>query len=123
MTARANAMRDVAHQVADAIYEKILGVRGAFWTRVAYITATGVGDGSRYALMVADSDGWNPQTVVRSAEPLLSPAWSPDGRKLAYVSFRSEEHTSELQSLMRSSYAVFCLKKKNTQISTTLYTT
>src|SRR3546814_1314287 len=128
MTARANAMRDVAHQVADAIYEKILGVRGAFWTRVAYITATGVGDGSRYALMVADSDGWNPQTVVRSAEPLLSPAWSPDGRKLAYVSFergnssiyiqdiRSEEHTSELQSLMRISYAVFCLKKKqNTQ--------
>ena len=87
MTARSSAMRDVAHQVADAIYEKILGVRGAFWTRIAYITATGVGRDSQYALMVADSDGWNPQTVVRSGEPLLSPAWSPDGRKLAYVSF------------------------------------
>src|SRR5690606_16433907 len=85
MTARASAMRDVAHQMADAIYEKILGVRGAFWTRIAYVTATGSGNGMRYALVVADSDGWNPQTVVRSAEPLLSPAWSPDGRKLAYV--------------------------------------
>ena len=87
MTARSNAMRDVAHQIADAVYEKILGVRGAFWTRIAYVTATGVGRGSRYALMVADADGYNPQVVVRSAEPLLSPAWSPDGRRLAYVSF------------------------------------
>ena len=87
LTARAGAMRDVAHQIADAIYEKILGVRGAFWTRIAYVTATGVGKGSRYALMVADADGWNPQTVVRSNEPLLSPSWSPDGRRLAYVSF------------------------------------
>src|SRR5690606_16166093 len=86
MTARANAMRDVAHQVADAVYEKILGVPGAFWTRIAYITAAGTGNATRYALMVADSDGWNPQVVVRSDEPLLSPAWSPDGRKLAYVS-------------------------------------
>ena len=60
MTARANAMRDVAHQISDAIYEKILGVRGAFWTRIAYVTATGVGNASRYALMVADSDGYNP---------------------------------------------------------------
>lgn len=87
MTARANAMRDVAHQMADAIYEKITGVRGAFWTRIAYVTATGSGNNMHYALMVADSDGWNPQTIVRSAEPLLSPTWSPDGRKLAYVSF------------------------------------
>jgi TolB protein len=87
MTARANAMRDVAHQIADAIYEKILGIRGAFWTRIAYVTASGSGRNMRYALMVADSDGYNPQVIVRSAEPLLSPAWSPDGRKLAYVSF------------------------------------
>ena len=87
MTARASAMRDVAHQMADAIYEKITGVRGAFWTRIAYVTATGSGNNMHYALMVADSDGWNPQTIVRSAEPLLSPTWSPDGRKLAYVSF------------------------------------
>jgi TolB protein len=87
MSGRPQAMRDVAHQIADQIYEKILGVRGAFWTRIAYITATGVARNMQYALMVADSDGVNPQTIVRSREPLLSPAWSPDGRKLAYVSF------------------------------------
>src|SRR3546814_649069 len=87
MTARSIALLDVAHQRADAIYEKILGVRCAFWTRIAYVTVTGTGKGASYALMVADSDGYNPQTVVRSPEPLLSPSWSPDGRKLAYVSF------------------------------------
>lgn len=99
MTARANAMRDVAHQISDAIYEKILGVRGAFWTRIAYVTATGVGRGSRYALMVADADGYNPQTVVRSGEPLLSPAWSPDGRQLAYVSFERGNSSIYLQDI------------------------
>ena len=99
MTARASAMRDVAHQVSDAIYEAILGVPGAFWTRIAYITQTGAGENARYALIVADSDGHNPQTVVRSNEPLLSPSWSPDGGRLAYVSFgaairRSTSRTS-----------------------------
>ncbi|HLM53607.1 MAG TPA: Tol-Pal system beta propeller repeat protein TolB [Pseudoxanthomonas sp.] len=99
LTARANAMRDVAHQMADAIYEKILGVRGAFWTRIAYITQAGVGSGARYALMVADADGYNPQTVVRSAEPLLSPAWSPDGRRLAYVSFERGNSSIYIQDI------------------------
>lgn len=99
MTARANAMRDVAHQIADAIYEKILGVRGAFWTRIAYVTASGSGRNMRYALMVADSDGYNPQVIVRSAEPLLSPAWSPDGRKLAYVSFEGGNSAIFIQDI------------------------
>ena len=99
MTARSNALRDVAHQMADAIYEKILGVRGAFWTRIAYITAAGTGKATRYALMVADSDGFNPQTVVRSAEPLLSPSWSPDGRRLAYVSFESGNSAIYIQDI------------------------
>ena len=70
----ARGMRGVAHQIADQIYEKILGVRGAFWTSIAYVTATGLGPNMQYALMIADSDGYNPQTVVRSKEPLLSPA-------------------------------------------------
>jgi TolB protein len=99
LTARGSAMRDVAHQIADAVYEKILGVRGAFWTRIAYVTATGVGRASRYALMVADADGWNPQTVVRSSEPLLSPSWSPDGRKLAYVSFERGNSSIYVQDI------------------------
>ncbi|MET0290647.1 MAG: Tol-Pal system beta propeller repeat protein TolB [Pseudoxanthomonas sp.] len=99
MTARSSAMRDVAHQMADAIYEKITGIRGAFWTRIAYVTQTGLGSSARYALMVADSDGFNPQTVVRSAEPLLSPSWSPDGRKLAYVSFESGNSSIYIQDI------------------------
>ena len=99
LTARANAMRDVAHQIADAVYEKITGVRGAFFTRIAYVTATGIGRGSNFALMVADSDGYNPQTVVRSPEPLVSPSWSPDGNKLAYVSFEGGNSSIYIQNI------------------------
>lgn len=86
-TVGAGDLRFGAHRVADAIYEKLTGVPGAFSTRIAYVTATGVGNGSRYELVVADADGYGPQSIVGSPEPLLSPAWSPDGRKLAYVSF------------------------------------
>ncbi len=106
MTARSNAMRDVAHQIADAIYEKILGVPGAFYTRIAYITAKGVGPSASYALMVADSDGYNPQTVVSSPEPLLSPSWSPDGSKLAYVSFESGNSAIYIQNISTGSREV-----------------
>jgi TolB protein len=80
-------LRFGAHRVADAIYEALTGVPGAFSTRIAYVTATGIGDSTRYELVVADADGFGPQSIVGSPEPLLSPAWSPDGRKLAYVSF------------------------------------
>jgi TolB protein len=86
-TRPAGDLRRMAHQIADDIYQKIIGVRGAFDTRIAYVTAVGTGQNSQYSLIIADSDGYNPQTVVRSREPLLSPAWSPDGGKLAYVSF------------------------------------
>ncbi|MEJ2383270.1 MAG: Tol-Pal system beta propeller repeat protein TolB [Xanthomonadales bacterium] len=80
-------LRFGAHRVADAIYETLTGVPGAFSTRIAYVTATGIGNGIRYELVVADADGYGPQSIVGSPEPLLSPAWSHDGRKLAYVSF------------------------------------
>lgn len=94
-----SGLRDISHQVADAVYEAILHVRGAFWTRIAYITATGVAPHGQYALMVADSDGYNPQVVVRSREALLSPTWSPDGKRLAYVSFESGNSAVYVQDL------------------------
>jgi len=97
-----SAARDVAHQVADAVYEKILGVRGAFWTRIAYVTATGTGRSTRYALIVADSDGFNPQAVVNSSEALMSPSWSPDGKRIAYVSFDRGNSSIYIQNLATS---------------------
>ena len=106
-----SGLRDVAHQIADLVYEKITGVRGAFWTRIAYITSTGTGKNIQYALMVADSDGVNPQTVVRSREPLLSPAWSPDGRKLAYVSFERGNSSIYVQEIATGAREVLSARK------------
>ena len=81
-------LRTVTHQISDIVYEKLMGEPGAFNTRIAYISKeTAKAGGSVYKLQVADSDGFNPTTVVRSIEPLLSTAWSPDGNSLAYVSF------------------------------------
>jgi TolB protein len=100
---RRSDLRGAAHQIADFIYEKITGVRGAFWTRMAYVTSTGLGKNTQYALMVADSDGYSPQVVVRSQEPLMSPAWSPDSKKLAYVSFERGSSTIYMQELTTGS--------------------
>ncbi len=96
-------LRSVAHQIADIIYQKITGVRGAFWTRIAYITAVGVGNNTTYSLIVADSDGYNPQVVARSKESLLSPRWSPDGKKIAYVSFESGNSAIYVQNITTGS--------------------
>jgi TolB protein len=101
--APAGDLRNVAHQIADIIYQKITGVRGAFWTRIAYITAVGLGNNTTYSLIVADSDGYNPQVVARSKESLLSPSWSPDGKKIAYVSFEGGNSNIYVQDITTGS--------------------
>jgi TolB protein len=92
-------LRFGSHRVADAIYEKLTGVPGAFSTRIAYISATGEGIKQNYQLFVADADGFNPQAVVGSPEPLLSPNWSPDGQRLAYVSFEKGNSAIYVQNV------------------------
>jgi TolB protein len=87
ISANTPGLRLASHQVADMVFEKILGVRGAFATRIAYISVSGRLPNRSYRLIVADADGENPRIVMQSNEPLMSPAWSPDGQSLAYVSF------------------------------------
>ena len=80
-------VRSTAHKIADIIYQKLTGQAGIFASRIAYVTKMG----KRYSLQVADADGYNPQPVLQSNEPIISPAWSPDGAKLAYVSFEKKK--------------------------------
>jgi TolB protein len=79
--------RMTAHKIADVIYLKLTGHPGAFASRIAYVTKAG----ERHFLYVADSDGYNPQPLVNSSEPVISPAWSPDGSQMAYVSFEKKK--------------------------------
>jgi TolB protein len=85
----AEQLRPLAHHISDLIYEKILGVRGIFSTRVAYIRVNRSVTPNQYVLEVSDQDGENPHPLLTSTDPIMSPAWSPNGRKVAYVSFEN----------------------------------
>lgn len=97
--ARLRQLRAASHRVADLIYEELTGIRGVFGTQVAYVTVTGPADARNYQLVVADADGENDRVVAESKSPLMSPAWSPDSRKLAYVSFENERSEIYVQTL------------------------
>jgi TolB protein len=88
--------RQTAHKIADDIYEKLTGVKGMFSTRIAYVTK----GGSEYRLEIADADGDGIKVALRSNEPIISPAWSADGTKVAYVSFEAKKPVVWVQNLM-----------------------
>ncbi len=91
----ASQHRATGHRIADYVYQKLTGLPGVFSTRIAYVVKTG----KRYQLQIADADGENPQTALASHEPIISPAWSPDGSKLAYVSFEAKKPVVYIHSL------------------------
>lgn len=105
--AGANELRRAAHHISDLIYEKLTGRKGSFNTRIAYVTRA---QGKQFLLQVADADGFNPRTIAESPEPIMAPAWSPDGSKIAYVSFhtkRSEIYVQTLATGQRESVSSF----------------
>ena len=102
------AMRNAAHRVSDVIYQAITGIRGAFATRIAYIATAGAGADQRFQLVIADADGYNQHLILESRFPIMSPAWSPDGQWISYVSF--ENHLSAV-------YVQRVLTGQRTQVS------
>lgn len=93
-------LRRTAHRIADIVYQQLTGMPGAFATRIAYVTS-GLGENGKrqYKVQVADADGFNPQTIVTSPEPVMSPSWSADGNRLAYVSFENKTSAIYTQTL------------------------
>jgi len=99
MPASRGTMRRVAHRAADMIYEKLTGINGVFDTKVAYVTAQQRDSGQLFSLIVSDQDGENEHTIMESTDPIMSPAWSPDSRRLAYVSFEGNRSSVFIQTL------------------------
>ena len=89
-TVSANQLRGLAHHISDEVYEKLTGERGIFSTRIAYILVQRLSGNARYFLEIAEVDGSNPQRLLVSTDPIMSPSWSPDGRQIAYVSFEKK---------------------------------
>ena len=95
-TLRKDQVRATAHRIADFVYEKLIGEKGVFSTRIAYV----VKRGNRYELQIADADGAGEETALASFEPIISPVWSPDGKRLAYVSFEAKRPVVYVHSLL-----------------------
>jgi TolB protein len=102
VSANNDQARAVGHRIADMIYEKLTGDQGVFSTRIAYVNK----QGKRFSLIVADSDGYNEQVVLAQNEPIMSPAWSPDGSHLVYVSFERGHAAVYVQSLYTNQRSV-----------------
>jgi TolB protein len=98
MSGRAD-LRATAHRISDMIFEKLVGVPGVFSTQIAYVSEEKRSDGKRFRLIVSDADGENAHIVADSPQPLLSPSWSPDGRRLAYASFEGDQQAVFVQTL------------------------
>ena len=94
-----NDLRALAHSVSDAVYEALTGLKGAFRTRIAYVAADKKVNPSYYKLLVADADGYNAKEILKSNQPIMSPSWSRDASKLAYVSFETNRPAIYVQDI------------------------